>query len=156
MTYSVILLRLMGTEFATITLKSEHLQPEEKLWRGVLHNALDDTFTISSDRKSSINKTNAHNWIVNNADDFQQVCYWGGYDPDHVREKYCESYKTGKIKFNERQIAWAKYYKQYLIYKKCVDLESRKYHRKRLESLRNSVKDATTALISMVFVSCIA
>ena len=33
----------MGTEFAEITLKTDHIVPEQKLWRGVLFNALDET-----------------------------------------------------------------------------------------------------------------
>ena len=146
----------MGTEFATITLKTEHLYPEQKLWRGVLFNALEDSMLNASDRKSSIYKTEAHNWIVNKENDFEKICYWGGYDPDNVKEKYSEAIKNGDIKFNMKQIAWAKYYKQYLIYKKSKDVESKKYHRTRLEWLRKEVKEATTALISMVIISAIA
>ena len=29
----------MGTEFAEITLKTDHILPEQKMWRGVLFNA---------------------------------------------------------------------------------------------------------------------
>ena len=61
--------------------------------------------------------------------------------------------EKGDITFNLKQIAWAKYYKQYIIYKKSKDTESKKYHRTRLEYLRNCVKDATTALFSCVFIS---
>ena len=146
----------MGTEFATITLNNDKILPEQKLWRGVLFNALEDSMLGASDRKSSIYKTQAHNWIVNKTDDFEKICFWGGYDPDNVKEKYCAAVKNGDITFNKKQIAWAKYYKQYLIYKKSTDLESKKYHRKRLEWLRNEVKDATTALISMIIISAIA
>ena len=146
----------MGTEFAEITLKTDHIVPEQKLWRGVLFNALDETMIGSSDRKSSIYKIDSHNWIVSKGDDFEKVCFWGGYDPDNVTEKYSAAVKRGDIKFNERQIAWGKYYKQYLIYKKSKDVESRKYHRNRLEWLRKEVKQATTALISMLIVSAIA
>jgi hypothetical protein len=146
----------MGTEFATITLNTDHIVPEQKLWRGVLFNALEDSMLNASDRKSSIYKTQAHNWIVNKTDDFEKICYWGGYDPDNVKEKYSEAVLKGDIKFNCKQIAWAKYYKQYLIYKKSKDVDSRKYHRKRLEWLRHEVKNSTTALISMIIISVIA
>jgi len=146
----------MGTEFATVTLKSDHILPEQKLWRGVLFNALEDSMLNASDRKSSIYKTQAHNWIVNKTDDFEKICYWGGYDPDNVKEKYSEAVLKGDIKFNSKQVAWAKYYKQYLIYKKSKDVESRQYHRKRLEWLRKEVKEATTALISMIVITAIA
>jgi len=146
----------MGTEFAQITLQKDNIIPEQKLWRGVLFNALDETMINLSDRKSSIHKIDSHNWIINKSNDFEKVCYWGGYDPDNVNEKYSAAIQKGTIKFNEKQVAWGKYYKQYLIYKKSTDLESRKYHRNRLEWLRKEVKQATTALISMLVVSAIA
>ena len=146
----------MGTEFAEITLKTDHILPEQKMWRGVLFNALEDTMLGASDRKSSIFKIDAHNWIVNKTDDFEKICYWGGYDPDNVKEKYSAAVLKGNIKFNMKQVAWAKYYKQYLIYKKSKDFESKKYHRGRLEWLRGEVKQATTALISMIIISAIA
>ena len=146
----------MGTEFAEISLNTNHIIAEQKLWRGVLFNALDETMIGGSDRKSSIYKIDSHNWIVNKTDDFEKVCFWGGYDPDNVTEKYSAAVKRGDIKFNERQIAWGKYYRQYLIYKKSKDVDSRKYHRSRLEWLRKEVKQATTALISMIIVSAIA
>ena len=146
----------MGTEFAKTTLRTDHIIAEQKLWRGVLYNALDETMVGSSDRKSSIYKIDSHNWIVNKQDDFEKVCFYGGYDPDNVNEKYKAAVKRGDIKFNEKQIAWGKYYRQYLIYKKSKDVDSRKYHRTRLEWLRKKVKAATTALISMLIVSALA
>ena len=78
----------MGTEFAEISLNTNHIIAEQKLWRGVLFNALDETMIGGSDRKSSIYKIDSHNWIVNKTDDFEKVCFWGGYDPDNVTEKY--------------------------------------------------------------------
>jgi hypothetical protein len=115
----------MGIEFATISLKTDELVPEQKLWRGVLVNALEDTLIKQSDRKSSIYKINAHEWIMLSDANFEDVCYWSGFEPN----------------------------KQYIIYKKSKDIDSKKYHRKRLEYLRNSVKDATTALFSCVFIT---
>jgi hypothetical protein len=143
----------MGIEFATISLKTEELLPEQKLWRGVLVNALEDTLIKQSDRKSSIYKVNAHEWIMLFDENFEKVCYWSGFEPNKVKEKYVQAIEKGDITFNLKQIAWAKYYKQYVIYKKAKDIDSKKYHRKRLEYLRNSVKDATTALFSCVFIT---
>jgi hypothetical protein len=143
----------MGIEFATISLKTDELVPEQKLWRGVLVNALEDTLIKQSDRKSSIYKINAHEWIMLSDANFEDVCYWSGFEPNKVKEKYVSAIERGDINFNLKQIAWAKYYKQYVIYKKSKDTESRKYHRTRLEYLRNCVKDATTALFSCVFIT---
>ena len=143
----------MGIDFATIALKNEELLPEQKLWRGVLVNAIEDTLITQSDRKSSIIKLEAHDWIINSGEDFQKVCYWSGFTPEHINEKYIQAIKRGDITFNFKQVAWGKYYLQYKLYKKCQEYESKKYHRKRLESLRRSVVEATTAVFTSILIS---
>ena len=55
----------------------------------------------------------AHEWIITNDEDFQKVCYWSGFDPDLVKEKYLLAVKRGDIKFTEKQINWIKYYRHY-------------------------------------------
>lgn len=143
----------MGIDFATIALKNEELLPEQKLWRGVLVNAIEDTLISQSDRKSSIIKLEAHDWIINSGEDFQKVCYWSGFTPEHINEKYIQAIKRGDITFNFKQVAWGKYYLQYKLYKKCQEYESKKYHRKRLESLRRAVVEATTAVFTSILIS---
>lgn len=143
----------MGIDFATIALKNEELLPEQKLWRGVLVNAIEDTLITQSDRKSSIIKLEAHDWIINSGEDFQKVCYWSGFTPEHINEKYIQAIKRGDITFNFKQVAWGKYYLQYKLYKKCQEYESKKYHRKRLESLRKAVVEATTAVFTSILIS---
>jgi len=143
----------MGIDFATIAIKTEELQPEQRLWRGVLVNAIEDTLISQSDRKSSIIKLEAHDWIINNGEDFEKVCYWSGFTPEHIHEKYILAIKRGDIKFNFKQVAWGKYYLQYKLYKKCQELESRKYHRLRLQSLRKVVMEATTAIFTSILIS---
>ena len=85
MTYSVNLLKLMGIEFAKTILEDKEIPSEQRLWRGVLCNALEDTMQGLSDRKTSIFKMEAHEWIINSEEDFQKVCYWSGFDPDLVK-----------------------------------------------------------------------
>ena len=143
----------MGIDFATIALKNEELLPEQKLWRGVLVNAIEDTLITQSDRKSSIIKLEAHDWIINSGEDFQKVCYWSGFTPEHINEKYIQAIKRGDITFNFKQVAWGKYYLQCKLYKKCQEYESKKYHRKRLESLRRAVVEATTAVFTSILIS---
>jgi hypothetical protein len=60
MTYSVGLLKLMGIEFAQTILETKEIVSEQKLWRGVLCNAIEDTMQGLSDRKTSIYKMEAH------------------------------------------------------------------------------------------------
>lgn len=143
----------MGINFATIAISNEELLPEQMLWRGVLVNAIEDTLITQSDRKSSIIKLEAHDWIINTNEDFQKVCYWSGFTPEHINEKYIQAIKRGDIKFNFKQVAWGKYYVQYKLYKKCQEYESKKYHRKRLESLRKVVIEATTAVFTSILIS---
>lgn len=143
----------MGINFATIAISNEELLPEQMLWRGVLVNAIEDTLITQSDRKSSIIKLEAHDWIINTNEDFQKVCYWSGFTPEHINEKYIQAIKRGDIKFNFKQVAWGKYYIQYKLYKKCQEYESKKYHRKRLESLRKVVIEATTAVFTSILIS---
>ena len=143
----------MGIDFATIAISNEELIPEQLLWRGVLVNAIEDTLITQSDRKSSIIKLEAHDWIINSGEDFQKVCYWSGLTPEHINEKYIQAIKRGDITFNFKQVAWGKYYLQYKLYKKCQEYESKKYHRKRLESLRKVVIEATTAVFTSILIS---
>jgi hypothetical protein len=90
----------MGIEFATISLRTDELVPEQKLWRGVLVNALEDTLIKQSDRKSSIYKINAHEWIMLSNPNFEDVCYWSGFEPNKVKEKLLDiiitNYHLGK------------------------------------------------------------
>ena len=53
----------MGTSFAAQLLATD-VEPEEKLWRGVLCNAIEDAGQKSQERKPSIYKCDAHAWIM--------------------------------------------------------------------------------------------
>lgn len=141
----------MGTSFAATLLESTDIQPEQKLWRGVLCNALEDTCNNMNDRKSSVFKFDAHKWIITCDNDFENVCYWSGLSPEHVKERYIKAIERGDIKFTHKQVAWNQYYIQYQKYRNCSEPESKKYHRVRLEGLRKAVYDATTHLISSIF-----
>jgi len=145
----------MGTSFAAKLLSTQEVPSEEKLWRGVLCNAIEDSATNQNDRKSSVYKFDAHNWIFNSNDDFEKICYWSGFTPEHVKEQYVKAIKRGDIKFTQKQVAWRRYYVQYHKYRDCKEHESKKYHRKHLEHLRRCVSDATTALFTSILISVI-
>ena len=59
----------MGLKFARSVL-DRNLEPEQKLWRAVVVNAFDETLINQSDRKSSLIKITAHNWIIEARDNF--------------------------------------------------------------------------------------
>jgi hypothetical protein len=145
----------MGTSFASVLLSTAEVQSEQKLWRGVLCNALEDATLAQNDRKSSIYKSQAHNWILSKSEDFEIVCYWAGFTPEHINEKYVSAVKNLDVKFTNKQVAWAKYYIQYNKYKNTKDLESKKYHKIKMEELRKKVTLATTYVITSVFISTI-
>ena len=147
MTYSVSLLKIMGTSFATQLLKSD-VEPEEKLWRGVLVNAFEDAATNSQERKPSIYKCDAHEWIMSNTTDFYTVCYYAGFEPYVVKERYKIAIMKKLIQFSPRNFAWKKYANQFNKYRACKQPESKSYHRKHLEHLKKAVINATTAFIS--------
>ena len=142
----------MGTSFAAQLLSSD-VEPEEKLWRGVLCNAIEDASQKSQERKPSIYKCEAHAWIMSNVTDFHTVCYYAGFEPDHVKEKYKVAIMKGDIQFSPKNFAWKKYSEQFKKYRNCREEESKKYHRKHLEHLRRAVDLATSVFISNLVVS---
>jgi hypothetical protein len=88
----------MGTSFASVLLNTAHIQSEQKLWRGVLCNALEDASLDQNDRKSSIYKSQAHNWILAKSKDFEEVCYWAGFTPEHVNERYTKAVQNLELR----------------------------------------------------------
>ena len=142
----------MGTSFAA-QLLSTNVEPEEKLWRGVLCNAIEDAGQVSQERKPSIYKCDAHAWIMSNVTDFYTVCYYAGFEPEHVKERYKVAIMRGDIQFSPRNFAWKKYSNQFNKYRGCKEPESKKYHRKHLEHLRAAVDMCTTVFISNLVVS---
>ena len=147
MSYYQDLLKIMGINFATEMVKQDK-SSEIKLWRAVINNALGDVILTLSDRKSSIKKMEVHNWIINNYDDFQQVCYYAELEPSNVQLQYIRAIKKGTITFTDRQIKWKKYYDNFQILKNEKDKEERKRLRKIVEYLRKLVSDSTNKFIN--------
>jgi len=138
----------MGTDIARDLIHQNHQTPEQRLWRQVLVHAFEEARLPTSDRKSSIYKMEAHEWIAEDTKDFQTICWWSGWDPEQVKEKYLRAVKRGDVTFTDRQIKWIKYYKQYLELKKEPIKEKRKPLRMALTQARTAVFNATTALVS--------
>ena len=138
----------MGIDIAQDIVKQTHQSADQRLWRHVLLNAFEDAQLLQSDRKSSIYKMEAHEWIAADSKDFQTICWWSGWDPQDVRNRYFKAVKNGEITFNDRQVKWIKYYKKYLELKKIPTKEERAPVRKALNKARLAVFNATTALVS--------
>jgi len=141
----------MGTDIAHSLLTQDHYCAEQKLWRHVILNAFEDVLVLNTDRKSSIFKLNAHKWIMKSSD-FETVCWWAGWDPENVREKYLKGIKETKIKFYQKHILWFKYTSVYNKLKKERDSDKRRELYKLVNEARKAVNNATSTLVKEIFV----
>jgi len=143
----------MGTDIARDLIHQNHQTPEQRLWRQVLVHAFEEARLPTSDRKSSIYKMEATQWIIQDHRDFKTICWWSGWDPEHVKAQYFKAVRNGEITFTDRQVKWVKYYKKYLAVKTNKNKDARKFLRKQLEEARAVVFMSTTALVSNFIVS---
>ena len=143
----------MGIDIAKEVVAQNYQSADQRLWRHVLLNAFEDARLEQSDRKSSIYKMEAHEWIAADSKDFQTICWWSGWDPEEVRGRYMKAVKKGDVTFNDRQVKWIKYYKKYLAVKNSKVKEERKFLRRQLEKARMAVFMSTTALVSNFIIS---
>lgn len=152
MVASPYLLHKIGLKFARSVL-DKNLNPEQKLWREVVINAFDETLIVQSDRKSSLIKISAHNWIIGGDKDFKQVCEWGTLDPEDMQDCYESALKKRQVSFSQRQVAWKEYDK---LYKRMISEDNkfvRKIKRKEVDDFRKKVKSIPDILISTIVLS---
>lgn len=150
---SPFVFRIMGMKFTRIFSSSEKLEPEQRLWRAVVLNALEDCMNTGSDRKTSLQKIRAHNWVLNKDEDFETVCYWASVEPDDINETYKGALFKKNIRFTSRQVMWFDYDK---LYQKMLaseqPIEKRKF-RKKVDLMRAKINTTPIAFVSTVFVS---
>tara|TARA_R100001591_G_scaffold56357_1_gene66059 strand:+ start:204 stop:668 length:465 start_codon:yes stop_codon:yes gene_type:complete len=144
MSSSPYLYKLMGLSF-TRSVVDKKLNPEHKLWRAVVINAFDDTMITLSDRKSSVQKIEAHNWILQESRDYREVCEWALLDPEEMKEHYISALKRKVISFTKKQVRWAEYNKIYKVLFCDVSVEQKKRVRRRLDELRKEIHDTATS-----------
>ena len=144
----------MGTNIASDLITDNHNLPEEKLWRYVILNAIEDARATAADRKTSVYKFDAHEWILN-GDDFEQVCWWAGWDPEEVRLNYKKALKNQAIVFLEKHLRWNDYTRMFKKLKSARDKESRKYLRSKVEEARKKVMEARMVVVTTLFISII-
>ena len=136
----------MGIDIASDVLNDNHVCNEQKLWRHVILNAFEDVRILAGDRKSSLNKCDAHFWILTSKD-FEQICWWAGWTPDNVRYRYSKALKEGLIKFQRRHFLWHEYSKLFLRLKSEDDKEERKELRRQVENKRRQIMDADNVYV---------
>ena len=141
MLYSVDLLKLMGTNIAAGIIEENHISNEQKLWRHVILNAFEDTRILTIDRKTSLQKCDAHYWIAESSD-FEQICWWAGWEPDNVRYRYYKALKGGDIKFKKKHLLWHQYDLLFKRLKVEENLDKRRELRRNLENKRRQIMHA--------------
>ncbi len=130
----------MGIEIASSLIESNKHEPEQKLWQAVLVNAFEDVLCNASDKKSAIAKWQANEWFKNhNEKDFESICYMSGFDPEYVKQRYNLAIKQNKIKFNQRQKAWGKYYEVLMKFHAAETREVKRELKLNLEKVRQKV-----------------
>jgi hypothetical protein len=130
----------MGIKIASTLLEENKHDPEQKLWQAVLVNAFEDVVCNASDKKSAIAKWQANEWFrQSNEKDFEFICYMSGFEPEYVKERYAIALRDKIIKFNERQIAWGKYYNVLMEYHAAETREIKRELKLKLEKVRQNV-----------------
>ena len=128
----------MGTNIAADIVEENHVCNEQKLWRHVILSAFEDTKVMSGERKSSLQKCDAHFWIAKSLD-FEQICWWAGWEPDNVRYRYYKALKSGDIKFKRRHFLWHQYDLLFQRLKVEEDLDKRRELRRNVENKRRQI-----------------
>ena len=154
MSSSPYLYKLMGLSF-TRSVIDKKLSPEHKLWRAVVINAFDDTMITLSDRKSSVQKIEAHNWILQESRDYREVCEWALLDPEEMKEHYISALKRKVIAFTKKQVRWAEYNKIYKVLFCDISVEQKKMIRRRLDELRREIHDTATSYTDSIILEAL-
>ena len=140
MNISIEILKIMGLNIAE-KLVEKSLDPEIRIWRGVISMALEDVLITNQNRTESVLKGDAHDWFCNDSEDFRFVCNQAELEPKYVRLRYLNALEDGKIKFTQRQHLNIKYTKEYEKLRKAKNKEERKRFFKNIEELRKAISD---------------
>ena len=123
MNYTPNLLKILGINIASIIINCKKL-PEQRLFQAIVLQAFEDALNTQSTKQESYFKKDAHDWFLNNGDEFQSICWYAGFDPEVIHDRYKKLIKENRIVFNKLQKSWIKYrdlYKQYRAAKTSVE-----------------------------------
>lgn len=143
MNISIEILKIMGLNIAE-KLVEKSLDPEIRIWRGVISMALEDVLITNQNRTESVLKGEAHDWFCNDSDDFRFVCNQAELEPKYVRLRYLNALESGKIKFTQRQHLNIKYTKEYEKLRKAKNRDERRKHTKIINQLREAILNCTS------------
>ena len=123
MNYTPNLLKILGINIASIIINCKKL-PEQRLFQAIILQAFEDALNTQSTKQESYFKKDAHDWFLKNGDEFQSICWYAGFDPEVIHDRYKKLIKENRIVFNKLQKSWIKYrdlYKQYRAAKTSVE-----------------------------------
>ena len=146
-------LKILGYRIAREIVFVER-RPEEKLYVYVLVNAFEDVMIHQSDRKSSLIKFAAHNWLIGMSHDFCKICEWALLDPEDIKNRYILSLEKKVIKFTQRQVLWKHYHNVHTKIKSLSDKEKRR-QKGTLRHLRTEALSSPTNFVTTLFLSTI-
>lgn len=135
MSYSPNLLKLLGTDMASQIISDK--SPEQRLFQAIVLQAFEDALSTHGSKQESYLKKDAHDWFLEQTKSFEDVCWYAGFDPDIIHEKYVNLLKENKIIFTELQKSWVKYRNLYRNYRAANNSIERKTIMKRIISVQH-------------------
>lgn len=114
----------MGIKLATDFVRPNE-NNESRMWKAVVGLAFEDCASVGAAKLDAYRKQDAHEWLLSESEDFQNVCFMANLDPLRVRNRYIELLETKKIKFTEIQREWLNYKDQYAMYRGTIDKKQR-------------------------------
>ena len=100
--------------------------PEERLFQSIILQAFEDVLSNSNTKLETYFKIDAYEWFTKKPEDFQNICWLAGLDPDVVSDQVNSLKKRKVIKFNDVQRKWNEYRSLYRDYRAVKTAGERK------------------------------
>ena len=133
MSYSPNLLKILGTDIAAQVINKR--SQEEILFQAIILQAYEAAKTTHGSKQESYLKKDAHDWLLENNKSFQGICWYAGFEPDIINEKYKKLLTEGKVIFTELQLSWVKYRGLYKDYRAAKTSGERKIIMKKINKV---------------------
>ena len=150
---SAEVLQTLGFKMSRDVLIDDGVSCEKKLWRSVLTTAVEDTLITNSDRKNSLIKLEAHNWILDNGSKFQEVCTCAEIDAQSVVSSYKKAVASRVVRFTKRQLMWHTYNKMYKQINCLDNLKEKQRLRRKTKKLRDEILITPNYFVTTIFTS---
>jgi hypothetical protein len=102
------------------------ISSEQRLFQAIVLQAFEDALTTQGSKQESYLKKDAHDWFLSKNKSFEDVCWYAGFDPDIIYEKYKKLLVDGRIVFTELQKEWVKYRSLYRDYRAADNSKDRR------------------------------